>query len=68
MSFEPVARAAQIGEGWLRGDGLPQGGGELAEQSPAAGRCQAAAAGRGESPSSSTSGSSSRIIKRCARI
>ena len=63
MSSEGNARGSQAGEGRLREDGLQQRGDELAEQPPQPGTGQAAAE-RGESSSSSTSGSSKRIISR----
>ena len=63
MSSESVAGGAQASEGGLRDDGLPQGGDELAQHSPACGLGQAAAR-RGESSNASISGSSKRIIKR----
>lgn len=55
-------------EGRLWEDGLAQGGDELGEQTPAAGRGQAAIAQRGESPSSSINGSSSRMVRRWAKM
>ncbi len=63
MSLEGVAAVSQAGEVGLRQDGLAQGGDELAQEPPQLGSGQAAAE-RGESPSSSISGSSKRIIKR----
>jgi hypothetical protein len=63
MAPEAPASASEAGDGRLRMDGLEQCGEELTEQPPSAGRGQARAE-RGESSSSSTSGSSSRIINR----
>jgi len=63
MSSEGVARGSQASEGRLREDGLQQRGDELTEQPPPP-RWGQAAAERGESSSSSISGSSKRIINR----
>lgn len=63
MSLETPAGASEAGDAGLRDNGLQQGGNELAEQAPGAGPGQAAAK-RGESSSSSMSGSSKRIISR----
>ena len=49
----------------LREDGLAKGGHELMQHAPGAGTGQAASSQRGESSNSSTSGSSSKIIRRC---
>ena len=59
-------RKYSTGEGRLRNDGLEQCGDELAQQAPSTGSGQAASAQRGESSSSSMSGSSRRIIRRWA--
>ena len=66
MSGEGGHVLAQASEGWLRLDGLQQGGAELAQQTPRAGPGQAAVAERGESSKPSSNGSSNRIISRCA--
>jgi hypothetical protein len=63
MSSEGVARGSQASQGRLREDGLQQRGDELTEQPPLP-RSGQAAAERGESSSSSISGSSKRIINR----
>ena len=65
MPFEAPARAFETGECRLREDSLAQRGEELAQPAPATGSGQTAA-GRGESSSASTSGSSKRIISRWA--
>jgi hypothetical protein len=62
--FEPSL--AQIGDGRLGNDGLEECGGKLEQQSPSARTRQAAIAERGESSNASTSGSSNKIIRRCA--
>ena len=57
-------RAAKAGDCRLRNDRLQQRSDKLSEQSPSAWSRQAASAKRGESSSSSTSGSSKRMISR----
>jgi hypothetical protein len=64
MSLESEAGSAQTCDRGLGNDGLEQGGDELTEHAPCARPCQAASAKRGESSSSSTSGSSRRMISR----
>jgi hypothetical protein len=65
MSLEAPSRAFEAGECRLGEDGLAQRGDELAQQAPSAGAGQAAF-GRGEPSSAPSSGSSRRIISRCA--
>ena len=64
IALQGHAALPQAGERRLGYDGLKESGNELAHQPPEAGPRQAACAERGESSSASTSGSSSKIIKR----
>ncbi len=64
MSVELGFAVADALDARLREDGLAQRGDELAQQAPATGLGQAAAAQRGESSSSSMNGSSSRMTRR----
>ena len=66
MSFDNAAHLPQPLQAGLRHDGLKCGSHELLQDPPGARPGQAAEAQRGESSSASTSGSSSKIIKRCA--
>jgi len=70
MSAERGDAASKTWEGWLGHDRLDERGDELPQQAPGARAGQAArvrpSAERGESSSSSTSGSSRRMINRWA--
>ena len=64
MSSQCGAGLSQASDGRLRNDRLKKRGDELTQNPPGTGRRQAAWAERGESSSSSTSGSSKRMISR----
>ena len=68
VSSEGKLAGEQIGEAWLRHDGLPQRFDQLAQQSPEARPGQAAQAQRGEASSASIDGSSRSSINKWARI
>ena len=65
MPAHDASSPLEASECRLREDGLKDGGHELTHEAPG-GRSGQAAARRGESPSSSMSGSSSRMINRWA--
>lgn len=66
MAGEFQSGRSQTVDGRLRDDCLQNRGEQLAQHAPSARPGQAVIAQRGESSSSSTSGSSKRMISRCA--